>query len=88
MFIWEMGSYLMMLSIPRLQGVKKSIQGSFTHNSCKKRDHQVDQDMVLPSGYHIFWVAVGLKRGPLSPCEDKWGATWKESSGSGLENWD
>jgi hypothetical protein len=38
--------------------------------------------------YHIFWVAVGLERGPLSPCEDKWGATWKKSSGSGLENWD
>jgi hypothetical protein len=35
----------------------------------------------------IFWVAVGLKRGPLSPCEDKWGATWKKSSGSSLENW-
>jgi hypothetical protein len=36
----------------------------------------------------IFWVAVGLKRGPLSPCEDKWGDAWKKSSGSGLENWD
>jgi hypothetical protein len=22
---------------------------------------------------------VGLERGPLSPCEDKWGATWKKS---------
>jgi hypothetical protein len=31
---------------------------------------------------------LGLERGPLSPCEDKWGATWKKSSGSGLENWD
>jgi hypothetical protein len=28
--------------------------------------------------YQIFWVAVGLERGPLSPCEDKWGATWKK----------
>jgi hypothetical protein len=37
--------------------------------------------------YQIFWVAVGLERGPLSPCEDKWRATWKESNGSGLENW-
>jgi hypothetical protein len=37
--------------------------------------------------YQIFWVAVGLERGPLSPCESKWGATWKKSSGSGLENW-
>jgi hypothetical protein len=36
--------------------------------------------------YHIFWEAVGLVRGPLSPCESKWGATWKKSSGSGLEN--
>jgi hypothetical protein len=35
----------------------------------------------------IFWVAVGMERGPLSPCEDKWAATWKKSSGSGLENW-
>jgi hypothetical protein len=38
--------------------------------------------------YQIFWVAVGLERGPLSPCEDKWGATWKKRSGSRLENWD
>jgi hypothetical protein len=36
----------------------------------------------------IFWVVNGLERGPLSPREDKWGATWKKSSGSGLENWD
>jgi hypothetical protein len=38
--------------------------------------------------YQIFWVAVGLQQGPLSPCEDKWEATWKKSSSSGLENWD
>jgi hypothetical protein len=31
---------------------------------------------------------VGLERGPLSPCEDKRGAAWKKSGGSGLENWD
>jgi hypothetical protein len=31
---------------------------------------------------------VGLEQGPLSPCEDKCGVTWKKSSGSGLENWD
>jgi hypothetical protein len=31
---------------------------------------------------------VGLESGPPRPCEDKWGATWKKSSGSGLENWD
>jgi hypothetical protein len=31
---------------------------------------------------------VCLERGPLSPCESKWVATWKKSSGSGLENWD
>jgi hypothetical protein len=36
----------------------------------------------------ILWVAVGLEWGPLSPCEDKWGATWKKSSGYGLQNWD
>jgi hypothetical protein len=35
----------------------------------------------------IFWVAVSLERGPLKPCEGKWGATWKKSSGCGLENW-
>jgi hypothetical protein len=38
--------------------------------------------------YQIFWVAVVLERGPLRPCEIKWGAAWKKSSGSGLENWD
>jgi hypothetical protein len=42
---------------------------------------------VFVRHYQIFWVAVGLERGPLSPCESKWGATWKKSSGSGLENW-
>jgi hypothetical protein len=36
----------------------------------------------------FFWVTVSLEHGPLSSCEDKWGATWKKSSGSGLENWD
>jgi hypothetical protein len=35
-----------------------------------------------------FLSSSGLERGPLSPCESKWGATWKKSSGSGLENWD
>jgi hypothetical protein len=33
-------------------------------------------------------IAVGLERGPLSPCEIMWGATWKKSNGSDLENWD
>jgi hypothetical protein len=42
----------------------------------------------IPGAAIFFWVAVGLERGPLSPCEDKWGATWKKSSGSSLENWD
>jgi hypothetical protein len=32
--------------------------------------------------YQIFCIVVGLERGPLSPCEDKWGATSKKSSGS------
>jgi hypothetical protein len=31
---------------------------------------------------------VGLAWGPLSPGESQWGATWKKSSDSGLENWD
>jgi hypothetical protein len=42
----------------------------------------------IPGATRFFWVAVGLERGPLSSCEDKWGATWKRNSGSGLENWD
>jgi hypothetical protein len=32
----------------------------------------------------IFWVALGLEQGPHSPCEEKWGATLKKSSDSGL----
>jgi hypothetical protein len=28
---------------------------------------------------------VGLEQGLLRPCEDKWGATWNISCGSGLE---
>jgi hypothetical protein len=36
----------------------------------------------------ILWVALGLERDSLSPCEYKWGETWKKSSGCGLENWD
>jgi hypothetical protein len=42
----------------------------------------------IPGDTRCFWVAVGLERGLLSSCEDKWGATWKKSSGSGLEYWD
>jgi hypothetical protein len=38
--------------------------------------------------YQIFWAAVSLERGPLSPCEDKWAATGKKSNGSDVENWD
>jgi hypothetical protein len=41
----------------------------------------------IPATTRFFFVAVDLERGPLSPCEDKWGATWKESSGPGLQNW-
>jgi hypothetical protein len=38
------------------------------------------RDPVLDSWrYQIFWVAVGLEQSPLSPCEDKWGATWKNN---------
>jgi hypothetical protein len=33
----------------------------------------------------IYWEVVGLERG-TEPREDNWGATWKDSSGSGLEN--
>jgi hypothetical protein len=40
----------------------------------------------IPGATRFSELAVGLERGPLSPCEDKWGGTWKKSSGSGLEN--
>jgi hypothetical protein len=52
-------------------------------HGCRPRGPRFDSQ-----GCQIFWVAVGLEWGPLSPCEDKWGATWKKSSGSGLEYWD
>jgi len=29
-----------------------------------------------PRSYQIFWVVVGLERGPLSPVRSNWGATW------------
>jgi hypothetical protein len=35
-----------------------------------------------------FLHSSGSGTGSTQPCEDKWGATWKKSSGSGLENWD
>jgi hypothetical protein len=37
--------------------------------------------------YQIFWVTWS-GTGCTQTREDKWGATWKKSSGSGLENWD
>jgi hypothetical protein len=36
--------------------------------------------------YQIFLRSSGSGTGFTQPREDKWGATWKESSGSGLEN--
>ena len=36
-----------------------------------------------PRRYQIFWVAMGLERGPLSLVKSNWGAIWiKKSSGS------
>jgi hypothetical protein len=35
-----------------------------------------------------FLSSSGSGTGYSQPREDKWGATWKKSSGSGLENWD
>jgi hypothetical protein len=49
---------------------------------------QTQRSRVRFSALQDFWVAVGLERGPLNTCEDKWGATWKKISGSDLENWD
>jgi hypothetical protein len=42
----------------------------------------------FPTRPHFLSSTVVLERGPLSICEDKWEATWKKSSGWGLENWD
>jgi hypothetical protein len=38
---------------------------------------------ILPN----FLRSSGSGMGSTQPREDKWGATWKKSSGSGLENW-
>jgi hypothetical protein len=35
-----------------------------------------------------FLGSSGPGKGSTQPREDNWGATWKKSSGSGLENWD
>jgi hypothetical protein len=35
-----------------------------------------------------FLSSSGSGTGSTQPREDKWGDTWKKSSGSGLENWD
>jgi hypothetical protein len=40
---------------------------------CKPKDPGFDSRQ-----YQNFWVAVGLEQGPLSPCEDKWRATWNK----------
>jgi hypothetical protein len=35
-----------------------------------------------------FLISSGSGTGSAQPREYNWGATWKKSSGSGLENWD
>jgi hypothetical protein len=73
--------------------------GGLSEHSCRVEDRLCGLVVRIPgrraggpgfdSGrFQIFWVALGLERGPLISCEDKWEATWKKSSGSGLENWD
>jgi hypothetical protein len=39
-------------------------------------------------GLPDFLSSNGSRTGSTQPREDKWRATWKKSSGSGLENWD
>jgi hypothetical protein len=39
----------------------------------------------IPGATRFSWLAVVLDRGPLCPCEDKCGATWKKISGSDPE---
>jgi hypothetical protein len=38
--------------------------------------------------YHIFWEVVGLEWGPLSLASTTEELLWRESSASGLENWE
>jgi hypothetical protein len=59
-------------------------------SSINLRDHCGQSSWLQTQRSRVRFPAlpVGLERGPLSPCEDKWGATWKKSSRSSLENWD
>jgi hypothetical protein len=47
---------------------------------------QIQRFRVLFPALPDFLRSSGSGLGPTQPREDNWGATWKESSGSGLEN--
>jgi hypothetical protein len=100
-FLWYfmLSALTVALRFPSIFVVSPSILGSHnaTHALAWQQIPEVSATSweVLKSVYprfdsrrcQIIWVAVCLERRPLSPSEDKWGATWKKSSGSGLENW-
>ena len=48
---------------------------------------QIQRSRVRSRRYQIFWVVVGLERGPLSLVRSNWGATWiKKVAAPGSEN--